>query len=324
MPDTFSVSLTLAGVYCGIRFFEGGRKWISLVGYVVLCSAGILSKLPAICVLVVVLPLFFSTKYKTSAKIIFAIAGLLLLIPVGFWYGYWVSYLVEQYGFQHFFMGKNAITGFREIIAELPLTLSQFYENAMKFSGFAVFILGVYFAIAKHNKLLTTLLLLVFATFFIVIIKAGSTFTHHAYYMIPFVPVMALTGGYGIAQINIKWLAVVLLLAVAAEGIANQQYDFRIKKKDKTLVNIEQDMDKISGKNDLVVINSGAYPTPMYFAHRKGWIAFNAQISDSTFITGLQQQGAQYIIILKKTFGSELLLPYKKLVSNDYYDIYGL
>ena len=84
-------------------------------------------------------------------------------------------------------------------------------------------------------------------------------------------------------------------------------------------------MDRVSHRSDLIVINSGHYPTPMYFAHRKGWVASNENIMDNNYIMSLQQLGLKYIVILKHSFGSEVaLLNYSKALDNDDYTVYSV
>jgi hypothetical protein len=98
------------------------------------------------------------------------------------------------------------------------------------------------------------------------------------------------------------------LLVISVEGIANQQHDFKIKEQSLYLLNLEQELDQFSKRNDLFLINSGEYPTPMYFAHRKGWVAENETISREGYTDSLSTLGLKYILILKSGFGTEMRL----------------
>ena len=71
------------------------------------------------------------------------------------------------------------------------------------------------------------------------------------------------------------------------------------------------------------MINSGADPTAMYFAHRKGWVCHNNDLLDKTFVTSLHERGAEYIIILKKAFGSDMKLDLPRIYDSEDYDIYN-
>ena len=74
------------------------------------------------------------------------------------------------------------------------------------------------------------------------------------------------------------------------------------------MLNLETDLDKFSNGTDVILINSGNSPTPMYFAHRKGWIDSNSKISDEEYINKLKKVGLKYIVILKRTFGENINL----------------
>lgn len=321
MPDTFSVSFIIAGIYYGTNYLENNKiRDLSISTLLILLGA--LSKLPSICLLFVLGILFIRKDIATSRKILFTTSIAMAGIVTGLWYFYWVPHLVNEYGFWHFFMGKSFVQGFTEIINEYDEVLKNFYENSLKFIGFTAFLAGLIFAIIKKDKLVLSIFSIVFFPFLLIIFKSGTTFAHHAYYMIPMVPIMALIAGYGIAQINHKYIPVILLLAIGIEGFANQIHDFNIPQKQLALYNLEHDLDKISCRNDLLLINSGAYPTPMYFAHRKGWVEYNNFISNKSNINELRKKGLKNIVILKKTTGTNINLDYPIAYNNDDYTIY--
>ena len=328
MPDTFAVSLILASIYYGTCYFEVKswlKKIIYLFCYTVLLVLGGLSKLPAACLLIVFAVFIFNRQIAVREKLIFILASFSGLIPIIYWYFVWVPYLVKEYGFLHFFMGKSLTVGANEIIANLPKTFEKFYDTALKFIGFAFFLLGLIFSIIKKDKKVVIIFCLTFFTFCVIIIKSGFAFPHHDYYIIPFVPVMALVAAYGLVQIKNPKIVLIVLIAISVEGIASQQHDFRIQKENLTLINLEQDLDKFSNRNDLIIINSGDYPTPMYFSHRKGWVNTNEMIENQTYINELIDNGLKYIVILKKRFGAETALNhYKKEFENEDYCIYKM
>lgn len=180
---------------------------------------------------------------------------------------FWVPHLVKTYEFWHYFMGKGFDKGVEEIFHNITLTLSRFYNTALKFIGFAVFLFGLIYAIINKEKLLLTLFSVGLASFSIVIFKADFSLSHHTYYVIPFFPVMALVAGYSLSQPRIKKFAVILIIAMAVEGIANQYHGFILKEKDTSILHLERDLDSDSDRTDLISINSGENPTPMYFAY---------------------------------------------------------
>jgi len=326
MPDTFSMSMVIASIYYGTNYLESKfqlKKYLYLLSCVSLMLLGILSKLPSAYLLIVFGIFMVNGQIDIKRKLLLALVSLIWLMPAVYWYFFWVPHLVDKFGFYHFFMGNSFAQGYNEIILNLADTLKKFYDTALKFIGFAVFLFGLIISIIKKERVILTLFILTFLGFCIVIFKAGFNFPHHSYYVIPFVPVMALIAGYGLTKIGNPKIALLVLIAISFEGIANQQHDFRVKKKDNFIVNLESELDKISHRDDLIIINSGAYPTPMYFAHRKGWVNSNEIIKDSKYINELVKKGLKYLVILKTSFGTEIKLEhYEKVFESQDYCVY--
>lgn len=328
MPDTFAMSMIIACIYYGTNYLEtthGRKQYLYMVNYFILMMLGTLSKLPSAYLLVVFALFFIDGQISLKKKFAFSIVTILGMIPVAAWYFCWVPYLVEEYGFFHFFMGKNMLQGFNEVVQHIPDTLDKFYNVALKYIGFVAFLYGLVVSVVKREWKIYSLFALTFAVFMIIIFKAGFTFYHHNYYIIPFVPVMALVAGYGLANVKSSKIALMILFAISVEGVANQQHDFRIKSDDLSLLSLEKDLDNVSSPDDLIIINSGEYPTPMYFAHRKGWVNSNDMIQNKEYIEELKAKGLRYIVVLKKRFGTEIGLPqYKKVLENEDYCIYEI
>ena len=325
MPDTFSMSLIIMGMYYGSNYLEGKnhRGW-QLLGYALLVLMGLLSKLPSGYLLVLFVFLLFSKAVPLRRKLVLCLTSLLVVIPVAWWYFYWVPYLVKEYGLWHFFMGKGILQGARELLENWIDTLAHFYDDALKFIGFGVFLMGLAFCFVKKERLILRVLGLSFAAFLVVMMKSGWTFSHHAYYVVPFVPVMALVAGFGMASIGKPKLRTVLLLAIALENVLNQHSDFRIREDHKPILKLEEVFDGFSERTDLIAINSGQNPTPMYFTHRKGWVASNEQLADAAFLADLQQRGCKYLLVLKRAYGTDLQLDYPVVFDDENYRIYNL
>ncbi|MEI6852549.1 MAG: glycosyltransferase family 39 protein [Bacteroidota bacterium] len=322
MPDTFSVSLTIIGLYYGITYLLAtAPRILDLILYLSFGMLGILSKIPAGYLLVFVLPLIFRKDIWLKTKILFSVATLLMSIPIIFWYFYWVQKLTTIDGLS-FFMGRNVSQAIIEIYTHLNDALAHFYDYALKYTGFAGFLLGLIFAIIKKDRKLLMLFGLGFMAFLMVIFKAGFYFTHHSYYIIPFVPVMALVCGYGIASLGSKKIRVILTLAIVLEGILSQQHNFFLTEKQQAIAGLEKVMDKFSDPHDLVVINSNENPTPIYFTHRKGWTATNDQIMDTGFMKDVRAKGGKFLIILKRYLGENTNPSLIKIFENENYSIY--
>ena len=325
MPDTFSMSFILASMYFGTSYLEGKQKRagiIDLLAYVCLMCVGVLAKLPSGYLLVLFLLIYFKNSIPLKRRVVFASVSFLGLIPAAAWYFHWVPGLVENYA-STFFMGNSFSQGFYEIIEHFPTVLYRFYNTAINSIAFAVFVLGLIIALVSKDKKILLILITSFLTFSVVIVKAGLIFPLHSYYIIPFVPVMSLIAGYALSKIKYSKFVIFILFAISVEGIIKQQQDFFLKDEEKALLNLESDLDKVSHPSDLILINSGAYPTPMYFAHRRGWVNNRRVIKNKRYLEELSDRGLKYIVILKKVFGSEIHLPqYEKVLDNESYSIY--
>ena len=325
MPDTFSMSFIIASIYYGSNYLDNklrSNKLKDILLYSLLMVIGMLSKLPSAYLLIVFLIFMLNTEIPHKRKLVFIIVSCVSLVLPLIWYFYWVPHLVETYGFWHFFMGVDIIQGICEIGDNLPETFQKFYDSALKYIGFAFFVFGLVQVIVRRQNILLSILILSFLSFLIIIFKAGYAFPHHSYYIIPFVPIMSLFAGYGLSLIKNNKVALIFLIAISIEGILNQQHDFRIHDKEKALMNLETDLDSISKRDDLILINSGEYPTPMYFAHRNGWINYNNQIKDEQYIQNLKETGLKFIVILKRSFGSNIILDLPIILENKDYCIY--
>lgn len=325
MPDTFATSLVIIGFYYAARYFEEERRrWLHLFLFGCFTLMGVLAKLPAGFLLVLYAFFILNRQISIHLKIVFFIVSGILLAPIAWWYFSWVPYLVEKYKFWHFFMGKPISIGARELVEHLGDGLKHFYDAALKFTGFGLFLTGLFFAIRKRNKLLLGILGLGFAAFLVIALKAGFTFTHHSYYIIPFVPIMALTAGYGVAGFNKKVVQIILLTVIVLEGTLNQLHDFRLKEHEQAFVKLESYMDSFSKRSDLIAVNTGDNPTAIYFAHRKGWVASNDELLNPNFRKDIRQKGCKYIVVLKRYLGGELYLPLTVVMNTEDWTVYKL
>ena len=324
MPDTFSLSLMIASIYYGLSYLESQKgKFKDLLLYSILILLGGLSKLPSAYLLIIFCIPFFRKDIAGSQKLIFTAFSIISLSPILFWYFQWVPYLVEKYQYWNFFMGISVQEGVDQLIANWAQASQRFYQTAIQFSGFALFLLGLYFAFRQKEKKILLPLAVLSIGFLVIMLKSGYTFSHHSYYILPFVPVMSLVAAYGLETFNKKWI-VIILLVIGTENILTQLEDFRIKEKNARLLNLEAALDQMSEQDELIMINSHPFPTPMYFAHRKGWIQTNEEMQDPKLINAAKRKGLKHILIMKRSFGNEIELPYQKVIDNEDFAIYSL
>lgn len=325
MPDTFSMSLVFMGFYYATNYLDKKDSSLKdLLLYFFFCLLGGLSKLPAIYILVLLLPLFVNRNITTKRKTGFAIITCIMVAIISLYYFVWVPHLNKQFEFTHFFMGKSILSGFKEISNNLNETFQKFYEEAIGYIGFALFLMGIIMALIKKNKLILIVFTLSFAAFLIIIFKSGFTFYHHSYYIIPFAPVMSLLAAFALQQMTHQKTALILLALFALESLLNKFHDFYVKDNNIAITRLEEELDKLGNRSDLILINSGNVPTPMYFAHRKGWVDFNESLTNQAYILALKKKGLRFIVILKKVFGTELQLPYESVFENADFRIFKI
>lgn len=324
MPDTFSVSIALVSLYSGMLYLERHQfKW--LVVFFLTGALALLSKIPSAVILSAFLIPVFDGIYQSRSKVLFAITAVLVLSIAGTWYFHWVPYLVEKYGYWHYFMGTDLREGARALLANPFNTTEKIFFDAVKFVGFAVFLYGMYAIIRASDKLLIYISVVTVVIFALFMVKAGFNFTVHSYYVIPLVPFMALIIGWTISNLRSKTLQIFLLLAISAEGIGNHQHDFRIKETELYKMDLESIADSISNRDDLIAINAGSNPQQMYLAHRKGWIMSNEDFQNGETIDKIREKGCVFLFInLTEPSVVDYELPFNIVYEDEHYRILNI
>lgn len=324
MPDTYCISIMFMGLYYGLRFLSE-KRFYQLLLYIFLSSLAILSKIPAGIYFIVLLPLMLTNGFGLKQRAVLLFYTIIPLTLTYIWYFVWNPKLSRDFG-NWYNYGKPIKTGFIEISENLGKTLDNFYFDA--FSSYIIFLLflaGMFIMFIRTDRRMIIGFLLPFIVFVVYIFKSGFYFYYHNYYIIPFVPVMALVAGYALSFIQKKWILLALLILGVGEGIANQQHDFFNKSSERYKLELEQIMDKISDKEDLVTINGNGNPQMMYLAHRKGWNCSDEQISDESFLKGVIERNCKFIIINKHYYANiqNLSLPFPVVFESDDFVIFA-
>lgn len=303
MPDTFAASLVLVGMWWLMRFLDLNKpaRWLYFGGGGVLIGLGLLSKIPAGVLLAGLLPLLFlGAGSKRDKWFILALAPLGL--PACWWYFSWVPHLVDTYGFWHFFMGKSMAVGAGELAGKLDQVGLHFAIRSVKVVAFGAMLVGAAVAIRKRMFAVLLCFGVGFLALGAVALKAGNTFAGHDYYMIPFVPFMALLVGCALANIKKPVWRWALIGVIALEGVANQYHDLFPSDNQWIIADVEATIEPHVPVDALVAVNSGENPTPLYFTHRKGWVMGSAQLSEPAQVDSLQGLGLEYVVWFHKTW----------------------
>lgn len=270
MPDTFSCALALMGIESLLRALEKGGGWRWLAAALVL-SLGVLSKLPA-AVLLFPLPLLLKGQ-TTQNQLALSLTGLAVLASVGWWYGLHGPALAREAG-TWFHQGQSLSEATSSLWNHAGELASRFVFGALRsYLGFAAVLLGLVGLVRRQAEGNTTRWMVGALTLgcTALMLRAGFYFHHHDYYIMPFVPAMALLAAVGLETLPVRWAALALL-AILVEAGLNQQHDFRVPDGEKPkleLATLAQDHIPLNGH--VVVVGEGN-PLELYLLNRKGWI----------------------------------------------------
>ena len=320
MPDTFSVSLVIIGLYFATGYLSSGVPY-KLIMFLIFNTLGGLCKIPAISLASLLIVPIFVDKIPIRRKLMVLSLTLVSLLVILMWYFYWVPHLVAAYKFQIIFP-KGFTEGLNDLYRLRAKTLERFYFSSMySFIAFICFMIGLAMVFVRKDTLPKIAISIVTLSFFLFMVKAGSFFSNHAYYIIPFSPVMAFLSGFCISKINVRYQWIWLLL-IATEGIANQQHDFFIRDNELYKLMLEDLTDRYIGKNELIVINGGNSPQQIYFANRKGWTVDNETMTDQLKLEEFRRKGASYLIVNKTSHTGNMDLT--RIYTGEHFEIYDL
>lgn len=321
MPDTFALSLTMIGVWAGLRFVKAGAYKYLLI-YFLFIALGVLSKIPAAVLGAFLFIPLFDNQIVTPRKIKLISVGAFALLPALWWYFIWNKHLAETYGYWYN-SGQSVGDGIQSIISHLSVFINRFIFSGFK--SYIVFILmvtGALLALKKSNHLskyrgFVIVTIVILSAY---IIRSGHFFIDHDYYMLPLLPFLALLGGFAVVAVDKKWMSLLVVVGMF-EGLANQQHEFFIKDSEKYKLTIEGIADEYIPKDALIVINGNGNPQQLYLSHRKGWNISNEETKSLEFLQKLQSKGAGYLILNRS---ASIAFDFPPIYSDENYQIFDL
>lgn len=327
-PDCFAFGLCFIALYYALEYLEKGKP-SQLLLYVLLGSIGSLSKISAAIVFSVLALPIINTQYPKSHRLWILAASGAILISISGWYFIWVPHLNETYGYgDHFTMGCPLLSqGWEEIRATWRDVIKRLFIVPMKYLGLIVFLCSLIYILYRKKWSVFALFIIPYACFLFIILKTGKNIISDQYYVLSAIPAMALVCGYGLAQLTNKSVMLIILAAIAIENIGDQLGDFRVHRINAAFSNLEAVVDKVSSRNDLIVINSDPHcATVMYFAHRKGWTVNTPKLKDQAFIEELKSKNCKYVLICKSMYGNnnDAILDLPQVFDSDDFRIYSL
>ena len=322
MPDTFSASLTLAGIFCALEYIktEIRYKRILLLGLTTLFIAlGLLCKIPSITLLGFLLFPLLDKKIEIKIK-----AGILLAIIISlniafWWYDSWNPLLLKNGAYRIIFP-LDFFDGFAAFTKHIPGMLEKFYFSALSgYVAFAIFLYGCIWAFIKKENKLLGVFTITLMLFFVFIIKASSFFYFHNYYIIPFVPFMAMMAGFAISSIKKTLLKKSLIILAVAEALLNQQHDLRIPPKMIYKLSLEKIINRYSSPDDKIILNTGPNIQQLYLANRKGWLLDEPAFVQKSFLDSISSNQYSLLVLDRKTNTAFQPAEFKTIYSDENY-----
>lgn len=323
MPDTYCISFIFIALYVLFKYLDSGRL-LYLIAYILIASFAVLSKIPAIMYLIFVIPITFCKKLELKRRVFSVVTTTIPVVLCFLWYFKWNMYLMEQYGtwYNH---GKPLMEGIGDVCVHWKETLDNFYFDAFK--GYLFFIVGLYGLVVmaiRKERLLWMIVLLFSLIFGGYICKSSYCFYDQNYYIIPYVPIMAVVVGYALSELPKQWLFVTILAVCSIESIVNQQHDFFIHGRDRYKISLETIADSISKPSDLIMINGGENPQLLYLSHRKGWTCTTEQMTDNEFVRHAVSKGCKYAFVDKRLASNSTNMIEQQVYEDEHFYIFQL
>jgi 4-amino-4-deoxy-L-arabinose transferase-like glycosyltransferase len=321
MPDTFSISLMMVGMYYALAWLQDG-KWLQLAVAGVFLTLAPLCKIPALYFFAALPVVLLMRDLPVRRRWLLAGMSAVAVAITSVWYFIWVPHLLEVYKYELFFP-KGFAEGIREILPLMERFVHRFYYSSfLGYAGFLCFLLGAFFLVREKAWRMMVALGLLTGCFLAFAIKTGSVFPLHSYYIIPFTPLLAWIGGVGLSRLP-RWVVAVGFLALAGEVVGNQATDFFIQDKEKFRLGLEALCDQHIPKADKVIINGGQGPIEMYYAHRRGWAVEGKMLEQRSNVDDMVARGAKWLILVRQ-HGPDSLAGYPTVHEDDDYRIQRL
>lgn len=313
MPDVFAVSLALGGVYYGWKYLTGNKSdWSYAVLFFVLSMLGMLSKIPASVVMILLTTPMFTATIRFRRKVILSLMSMVSVSAVFLWYFVWVPWAESTYGHVLFFP-RSLATGLQEILAEGTGTFERFHSIAMQSKiVFYICVIGAVTLILQKKHLMLTLTFALYSlVMFYFMMKAGIVFSTHDYYVIPYIPMMAICGGFALDYWFGKkqLLFPPFLLVFATIGIWNQWGRFYSFEEEKKYLRLEGICNQYMARDARILTSEhSGNPRMLYFCHRKGWTD-HERWKDETWIAGEATVGMEFVVVERFRLDKPLSLP---------------
>ena len=295
MPDTFSCALVLLGMESLLRALERGgiMRWVFSA---LVLTLGVLSKLPAA---ILLFPLPLLCKGATwKHRLALVATGSVVIATTFWWYGVHAPTVAERAG-TWYHQGQSLSESLSSLWSHKAQLLGRFAFSALRsYAGFAAVFLGLWCLVRKSPGHEVTRWMVGMSCLgcALLMLRAGFYFHHHDYYIMPFVPVLALLAAVGLDRLPRRWAQVVLALLVLEAGL-NQQHDFGVPDSELPKLGLGQLAEEHIPSDEHVVLIGEGNPIELYLLDRKGWVhSPSVPLNASTYT----QHGPAWLLLQSK------------------------
>jgi 4-amino-4-deoxy-L-arabinose transferase-like glycosyltransferase len=313
MPDTFSVSIALGGVYYGWNCLtQPTPGWKSWTLFFLFSALGILSKIPAASTLALLVYPFFSKDVIQRNKLPVILLGTAAIGLMAAWYFLWVPWAERTYG-HYLFYPQSLKEGWKQIVDAGYGTYERF--EALAFQSRVIFyicVAGLLTLLVRRDRVLLILSWIFSSVVFLYfMIKAGFVFSSHEYYIIPYIPILAILGSYAIDYWLPRrdWLTLTIAIIIACIELYPQMNSFFLNTEEQKYLRLESLCDKYIEKDAKILTSwHDGSVVMLYFCHRKGW-SDDERWMDEDWIAGEANVGMEYVVVERFRASKMLSLP---------------
>lgn len=302
LQDTFAVSLVWMGLYYGFRYFDRGFQG-AFIGYIVFTTLGMLAKIPSGIYLIFPILYLFCHPVPRNRIVGWCVGTLVPLVLTILWYFIYAPYASEKYGYWHN-LGESMRDGLRSIYLNWDHVVENFFFQSFHSFVLIIAFLSGWVLMIRRKEWKHLLVLGCFTLLFVLfMIRSGTYFVQHNYYMIPYIPVMAIVVARAITALPVKKWGSVLLIIGMTEGVVWVARDFTNSPREEYKLKLTHLVNQYTNPEDRIVMVNNGNPIGFYFAHRKGWLLSDTEpIHDSRLeqMTGMKAR----IMIVNRHFHS--------------------
>ncbi len=319
MPETTMLMCTVYGIYFFSEWIDNENWKYFLYAYIFVTLA-VLIKIPC---LYLGFPLMFLAYTKYKGKMFFnwkiILMVVLIFIPVVLWY-YHANQLLKETGLTFGVWDSRDKWSRFDIVFSLKfyndVLFKSIAERHLTYAGFIPFVIGLFIKRTNLRERLFDVWLLAIVFYMLVLAKGNQT---HEYYQLPFILPAGIFTGKAFAKFfpiklsdfsknkKINWVSylfIAFFVFTIILSFLRLQSFYQNETYDSPLFKMSDDLQKLSGKNDLVISASNGDPIFLYAPKRKGWSAHPDAISKE-------------FLEEKKTHGAKFLYGYKSVLESD-------